>query len=813
MTTRPVRSTRAGVLVRPRTRRDRTPSPKRLQREAPGRPPQVKLRNELEEITEPSDLTRFLGRASIIVTVLIGYGVVFELGFDRPRYRYVAFLLAFSCALTAGRSSLVRIRLILPMTMYIIWSLASLSWTISLADTSYDLRTNALLVFGMMLVASVLPLTDIFRAYATAFQSAIVITAYILITQPSTRLFSQTNVAAYGNLIVSESAWKGGFLSKNDLAIFAAFALVWVLAFSRNGFRRTASLLGLITLIIGSRSVTGLIGAVVGLIIWWSWGMLQARGPRRRATLLVAATPMMLIGALGVAVSLSSVASDFGKNLTLTGRTMIWAQAVQVALHHPVLGLGPSALFGTSGGSQASFGLIQRVGFYFSHAHNAWLEVQLDLGFVGLLLILTLLVCCVTDAIRLFSVAPLISRWLIASVFVMVVMSITELTLTGAGWLSSLAVMRIVALRVRAMERSVSPASHSTAGSQSGDAGQEVAHPPGRLVDRMSVPMVPNGRQPSPVWNGVQATPKVHEPIEIASSRVTPPSLALPIPHRSTLAEPSATFTRDQRQDGDPHHDSDPARRDVDPPPSTVRPYPQQLDPTHGSEETQSDVAVIAVALALLLLLAASGIVLLGGLNHSPDRGVGTKPSAVPNVEPTEATTTTSRIALGPGHAVVVSQHLVFTSAVSRIRLRAREVPIAGAANSFRTRVGNLQLLSGNSAPITIPGSLQAGDAVTVDLPAPSSEFNILYVTYNAVVRTAHASGDVSVLLTPLTLDPHPRMRSSLLIQSPGLTSLLCESPGEAPSSCGARSELGWSLKLHPDQWDVNVIGLLRGQR
>jgi len=73
--------------------------------------------------------------------------------------------------------------------------------------------------------------------------------------------------------------------------------------------------------------------------------------------------------------AVSGFASTMGRNSTLTGRTEIWAELTPLAMRQPI--------FGSGLGSYCSPTDREMDGF--CEAHNGYLEVVLDFGFVGLL--------------------------------------------------------------------------------------------------------------------------------------------------------------------------------------------------------------------------------------------------------------------------------------------------------------------------------------------------------------------------------------------------------------------------------------------
>jgi exopolysaccharide production protein ExoQ len=76
-----------------------------------------------------------------------------------------------------------------------------------------------------------------------------------------------------------------------------------------------------------------------------------------------------------------------GKDVTLTGRTLLWRWADRIIADNPILGFGYEA-FWIPGNSYAESiwleqGMAWRSGLHF---HNQWYEVAVELGLIGLVL-------------------------------------------------------------------------------------------------------------------------------------------------------------------------------------------------------------------------------------------------------------------------------------------------------------------------------------------------------------------------------------------------------------------------------------------
>jgi exopolysaccharide production protein ExoQ len=133
--------------------------------------------------------------------------------------------------------------------------------------------------------------------------------------------------------------------------------------------------------------------------------------------LLVTATLVMLLGGE------ASAAQALGRNSTLTGRTDIWAAVIPMS-PNPLIGAGFE-----------SFWLSPRVherlwdvftGLPLNEAHNGYIEVYLELGWVGLGLIGLILIDGYRRSVKAFRRDPGLGGLLIAYILTAMVYSVTE---------------------------------------------------------------------------------------------------------------------------------------------------------------------------------------------------------------------------------------------------------------------------------------------------------------------------------------------------------------------------------------------------
>jgi O-antigen ligase len=159
-----------------------------------------------------------------------------------------------------------------------------------------------------------------------------------------------------------------------------------------------------------SRSTTSLAATLV-IAVFLGLALrlpLRARPILKWVVLLGVAALMVYALALlqiipGLGLLNAPVSALSGKDTTFTGRTEIWAIVSEHIRARPLLGSGYGAFWtaiATPG--TESWVFVQRMGsFYPGSAHNGYLEVQNDLGWAGLALLLAYLVVHVQQSLRL----------------------------------------------------------------------------------------------------------------------------------------------------------------------------------------------------------------------------------------------------------------------------------------------------------------------------------------------------------------------------------------------------------------------------
>jgi exopolysaccharide production protein ExoQ len=189
---------------------------------------------------------------------------------------------------------------------------------------------------------------------------------------------------------IHSGAWQGIYGQKNALGRLMTLnaALFWLLI-PIFGRRRWVAwgFIGLsIVLIWRSTSATSLV-VLLGLMALRPFYLVLRQRDRRIVPPLVLGS--LLIAVLIVALVLLNaepLLALVGKNLTLSSRVPLWRDVLHEIAERPWLGYGYNGFWLGNAGQSAD--IWQAFGWHPDHAHNGFLDMALDLGLIGLGLVL-----------------------------------------------------------------------------------------------------------------------------------------------------------------------------------------------------------------------------------------------------------------------------------------------------------------------------------------------------------------------------------------------------------------------------------------
>jgi exopolysaccharide production protein ExoQ len=277
--------------------------------------------------------------------------------------------------------------------------------TLSLAWSYYPAATllGLAITFSTTLVAVALvlcvPWTRIVRALGGAVKW---ILALSILFELWVAIFVQEPVAPnftdYGDDAPMAFFWSRGLLfqggpiegivgSRNLLGMVALLGLIVFGSRLAAGSIRRAQGIGWLvvagTVMLLTRSATVILVAVVVLIalgfVMWA----RKVGPDRRRGVYWAAAGVLAASVALVLVFWNALLALFGKSEDLTGRLDIWNAVIGLALERPWFGWGWVGYW--QPWVEPFEGLAVRNGVEYLQAHNAWLDVWMQLGIVGLL--------------------------------------------------------------------------------------------------------------------------------------------------------------------------------------------------------------------------------------------------------------------------------------------------------------------------------------------------------------------------------------------------------------------------------------------
>ncbi len=306
-------------------------------------------------------------------------GLVFVPTLGKPA---VLLFLAAGCALIALRPAAIFAQSLKswPLSLLVVFCMLSLIWS---REPMLSFRHGLQLAATLAVIFAI---TD--RLSPTAFCRAL--TALLGIGMVASILSGGTSGET--------AAWTGIYGSKNAFAGAAATFVVFAagLGIASSGtasLRLVASLAAVVgvSLVILAQSVGALLLLAVTLL---GSAFLLALSRFGRAggvailSLGVLLTLLMAILASANVPALSEfLLASTGKDLTLTGRTELWAVAYALILERPLFGVGFQA-FWVHGNAEAEalwllFGIEGRSGFNF---HNMYLSNAVELGLLGVAL-------------------------------------------------------------------------------------------------------------------------------------------------------------------------------------------------------------------------------------------------------------------------------------------------------------------------------------------------------------------------------------------------------------------------------------------
>jgi exopolysaccharide production protein ExoQ len=283
----------------------------------------------------------------------------------------------------AHRSSLRRIaQEILPFVPIILWIFLSVLWS-----DHPDLTVRRSLRFALELLALMLftaAYRDQFKLLRVIYLGAAVVILLDSILVVDSQAFSSIG-------------YVGIHVHKNQAGAFCFIAIpVFLMAaldrriFPVRMFSILLLVLAIIVLVLSqSKSVSTLLPTCLALAFGFVW-LGRAHDPPAYLILILVAIFCFMAMAVVFSVGISDVLNEVFGDATLTGRDRVWDYVIYQISQAPILGHGYGAVWylgGDTFGREQGYGLTWAV----EGAHNGYLDVTVQLGVVGLVLMILLL--------------------------------------------------------------------------------------------------------------------------------------------------------------------------------------------------------------------------------------------------------------------------------------------------------------------------------------------------------------------------------------------------------------------------------------
>jgi O-antigen ligase len=310
-------------------------------------------------------------------------------------YLVAASLLVLALYIISGRSfPILHRRGSILLLTYLLIAFSTVLWS---PEPGFTLNRCGRLVpyigFGLVF-AEYFEFNQLLRVMTRSFFIAVLCSVIITIIRPDLGL-SQIG-GGY------ENAWRGATIHKNMLGQVCSISIL-ICSFSI-ALHANKILFSLLTIFISvvtlafSQSASSALATVASLAIAASLGAV-ARNSLNAKVGLFAGMAVMTTLAIAIATNPEMIFSFIGRDATLTGRTYVWAAVGAAIDRSPFWG----EYYGFWGiDSPARAVIWQQANFHPTHSHDSWLDVWLQLGLPGLLVLILICLVIVLSGIRLY---------------------------------------------------------------------------------------------------------------------------------------------------------------------------------------------------------------------------------------------------------------------------------------------------------------------------------------------------------------------------------------------------------------------------
>ena len=313
--------------------------------------------------------------------------------------------------------------------VFVAWCATSVLWSDHPHETLVEVLTLALVTATAVVAANTFSAPCVLRGIIYGATAVAVLSVLKAITDPSQGIVNDQ----YAN-----GALQGIYVHRNILSsalvpgLVAAVCGGWALG--RGRAVPAVLALGLAACTVATKSTTALASALAAIAVAAGISAVTRfpRGERLLPAIGVGAAAA-LAGEL-ILQNFAAVVADAGRDLTFTGRTDIWT-AVRLRIDDdPWLGHGWGAVW-TDGDPAGDF-VRSYIGYSIDHSHNGALDLMVQVGWVGVGLVVAVLLQIAVVASRThLAGSTRLGIWPLASVAMFVFHNLSESQLTTVlGW-------------------------------------------------------------------------------------------------------------------------------------------------------------------------------------------------------------------------------------------------------------------------------------------------------------------------------------------------------------------------------------------
>ena len=301
----------------------------------------------------------------------------------------------------------------------------SILWSEDLSSTLKDIKGLIRIYFIAIYLAMRYPLREQMRLIAWALGVAallsMIFSAFIpdYIHKSPELVDMWSGIYGHKNELGYMMNWSAGVFLHLALSIYRYRWLMWALC-------------GLsICLIILTRSTTSLAILLTMILLLPFYQSFKKTNYKLQVIMITTALMLLIIVSMLLINNAETVVGTSGKDLTLNGRSDLWELVIPKVLERPWLGYGYSGFWTSNAASN-----LRATYDWASNAHNGFLELLLELGFLGFLTFAAGFIRFFVMALtRIVSVAKKPEDyWPMQMLIIIIIVNFSEARLLTPGW-------------------------------------------------------------------------------------------------------------------------------------------------------------------------------------------------------------------------------------------------------------------------------------------------------------------------------------------------------------------------------------------